>query len=75
MICFFKDNSTQLDKLTLETTEKNEIMATFDGGISVTVSAKVGALSFTTMLDVIYKNKTEGLLGELYFITLTAKIN
>ncbi|XP_040205585.1 uncharacterized protein LOC120936885 [Rana temporaria] len=57
------DNSTQLDKLTLETTEKNEIMATFDGGISVTVSAKVGALSFTTMLDVIYKNKTEGLLG------------
>ncbi|PIN98026.1 hypothetical protein AB205_0044200, partial [Aquarana catesbeiana] len=56
-------NSTQLDTLTLEKTEKNEIMATFDGGISVTVSAKVGALSFTTMFDVIYKNKTEGLLG------------
>ncbi|XP_018417073.1 PREDICTED: mucin-4 [Nanorana parkeri] len=57
------DNSTHLDKVSLEKTENNEIQASFDGGISVTVSAKVGALSFTTMLDVIYKNKTEGLLG------------
>ncbi|XP_072266268.1 uncharacterized protein [Pyxicephalus adspersus] len=57
------DNSTHLDKITLEKTEKQEIMASFDGGISITVSAKVGALSFTTMLDVTYKNKTEGLLG------------
>ncbi|KAM9316126.1 uncharacterized protein PAF06_007094 [Gastrophryne carolinensis] len=57
------DNATYVDKVTLEKTEKNEVLASFDGGISVTVSAKLGALSFVTMLDTSYKNKTEGLLG------------
>ncbi|KAM4041246.1 uncharacterized protein ACNLHF_012381 isoform 4-T4 [Anomaloglossus baeobatrachus] len=57
------DNSTYVSKITLEKTSKNEIQASFDGGISITVSANEGALSFVTMLDTIYKNKTEGLLG------------
>ncbi|XP_040285946.1 uncharacterized protein LOC120999139 [Bufo bufo] len=57
------DNSTYVTQITLEKTEKDEIKASFDGGISVTVSADQGALSFTTMLDISYKNKTEGLLG------------
>ncbi|KAM9316127.1 mucin-4-like [Gastrophryne carolinensis] len=57
------DNSTYVDKVTLEKTEKNEVLASFDGGISVTVSAQLGALNFVTSLDTSYKNKTEGLLG------------
>ncbi|XP_077146336.1 uncharacterized protein LOC143808019 isoform X2 [Ranitomeya variabilis] len=57
------DNSTYVRKITLEKTSKDEIQASFDGGISITVSANEGALSFVTMLDTIYKNKTEGLLG------------
>ncbi|KAM4043759.1 uncharacterized protein ACNLHF_014031 [Anomaloglossus baeobatrachus] len=57
------DNSTYVSKITLEKTSKDEIQASFDGGISITVSANEGALSFVTMLDTIYKNKTDGLLG------------
>ncbi|XP_077137841.1 mucin-4-like [Ranitomeya variabilis] len=58
------DNSTYVSKITLEKTSKDEIKASFDGGISITVSANEGALSFVTMLETIYKSKTEGLLGK-----------
>ncbi|XP_071998608.1 uncharacterized protein [Engystomops pustulosus] len=57
------DNSTYVSKITLEKTSTGDIQASFDGGISITVSANQGALSFVTMLETSYKNKTEGLLG------------
>uniref|UniRef100_H2ZSP4 Uncharacterized protein n=1 Tax=Latimeria chalumnae TaxID=7897 RepID=H2ZSP4_LATCH len=56
-------NSTYINKVTLEKTDKNETKASFEGGISVTVSARKGALNFVATFDEKYKNKTEGLLG------------
>uniref|UniRef100_H3B8Y7 Mucin 4, cell surface associated n=1 Tax=Latimeria chalumnae TaxID=7897 RepID=H3B8Y7_LATCH len=57
------ENSTYISKVTLEKTDKNEAKASFEGGISVTVSARKGALNFVATFDEKYKNKTEGLLG------------
>uniref|UniRef100_H2ZSP3 Uncharacterized protein n=1 Tax=Latimeria chalumnae TaxID=7897 RepID=H2ZSP3_LATCH len=57
------ENSTYINKVTLEKTDKNETKASFEGGISVTVSARKGALNFVATFDEKYKNKTEGLLG------------
>ncbi|XP_072894885.1 mucin-like protein [Hemitrygon akajei] len=57
------ENSDFINKVAVHKTSKNETVATFQDGISITVSAKMGALSFTTSLDNSLKNKTEGLLG------------
>uniref|UniRef100_A0A803JTA1 Uncharacterized protein n=2 Tax=Xenopus tropicalis TaxID=8364 RepID=A0A803JTA1_XENTR len=56
-------NVTALSKATLEITSEGEVNANFEGGISLSVTAKLGALSFVTTLDASYQNKTEGLLG------------
>ncbi|XP_078524125.1 uncharacterized protein LOC144792796 [Lissotriton helveticus] len=56
-------NATYFEKVLLGVTEQNEIRASFDGGISVTVSASLGALTFVTSFDNSYQNRTEGLLG------------
>ncbi|XP_062903346.1 mucin-4-like [Mobula hypostoma] len=57
------ENSDIINKVAVHKTTKNETVATFQDGISITVSAKMGALSFTTSLDNSSKEKTEGLLG------------
>ncbi|XP_051873390.1 mucin-4-like [Pristis pectinata] len=57
------ENSTYINQVTLQRTSNNETVASFEGGTSITVSGKKGALSFTTALDNSFKNKTEGLLG------------
>ncbi|XP_069068933.1 mucin-4-like isoform X2 [Pleurodeles waltl] len=56
-------NATYFDKVLLAVTEQNESRASFEGGISVTVSARLGALTFVTSFDNSYQNRTEGLLG------------
>ncbi|XP_062901651.1 uncharacterized protein LOC134345238 [Mobula hypostoma] len=57
------ENSTYINQVTVQITDNNETQASFEGGTSITVSGKMGALSFTTALDNSFKNKTEGLLG------------
>ncbi|XP_072895124.1 uncharacterized protein [Hemitrygon akajei] len=57
------DNSSYINQVTVQITDNNETQASFEGGTSITVSGKRGALSFTTALDNSFKNKTEGLLG------------
>ncbi|XP_072000223.1 uncharacterized protein [Engystomops pustulosus] len=57
------EDSTYVNKVTLEKTSLNEVKATFDGGISITVSARLGYLSFVTTLLSSFQNKTQGLLG------------
>ncbi|XP_030071921.1 uncharacterized protein LOC115478588 isoform X2 [Microcaecilia unicolor] len=57
------DNATYIGKVMLQKTENNEIQASFDGGISLTVSARTGALNFVVSLSSSYQNRTEGLMG------------
>nr|XP_033815553.1 mucin-4 isoform X2 [Geotrypetes seraphini] len=57
------DNATYIGKVMLQKIENNEIQASFDGGISVTISARVGALNFIVSLNPSYQNQTEGLMG------------
>ncbi|XP_072330227.1 uncharacterized protein [Scyliorhinus torazame] len=57
------ENTTFINQVTLQKTDNNETVATFEDGTSVTVSGTKGTLSFIATLDNSLKNKTEGLLG------------
>ncbi|XP_069755212.1 fibrillin-1-like [Narcine bancroftii] len=57
------ENATFINQVTIQRASNNETVATYMNGPSITVSGKLGALSFTTSLDNSLKNKTGGLLG------------
>ncbi|MEE6515241.1 hypothetical protein FKM82_023840 [Ascaphus truei] len=57
------ENIIYIDHVALERTVEGETKASFSIGISLSVSVKLGTLSFVVTLQPTYQNRTEGLLG------------
>uniref|UniRef100_A0A8C5N0K9 Uncharacterized protein n=1 Tax=Leptobrachium leishanense TaxID=445787 RepID=A0A8C5N0K9_9ANUR len=57
------DNVTYVDHVAFERTASGEVKASFNNGISISVTATLGILNFVLTLSSVHHNRTEGLLG------------